>query len=612
MSIFSIEPVRRVRRTRFHLNHEVKTTARFGEFTPILCQEVLPGDTWKLQTEQFIRFAPTLAPVMHRINAYLHYFFVPNRLLMRDSWETFISPSGFKDEERAELPYIHFKDMNTLEDNEISAVSSFCTHLLGSRLLDHLGINFPEWTISDITTQACWNDDRLQLPLLPICAYWLIMDEYFMDENHNDIRRYKKCLLELCKIGECSLPDLIHKVPPIDYSVFEADFNGDYPATVLGFISMMLDLCKRCWEKDYFTSALPDTQRGEEVTLGGVQRLDNAFVKIQGANVAVDHISFPTAQDDPIYSPSAEGTPLALGTAKNADGKNLIGATAEQNAVTNEPGVISGEVTDDSWYQVTDTSGQTTEINPVTINELRRAVKLQEFLEKSMRGGYRLIEQIFAHFGVKSSNKLLDRPQFLGGTSNPVTVTEITGTAGTDITHLGEYSGHLQSFGGSRVHKFRSEEHGWLFCFLSVVPRTNYCQGLARQFQRHDRFDFAWPEFAHLGEQEVWQNELYNSGDTADEPHTTFGYQSRYAEYKYIPGQVSGDFKKEDGLAYWTLARRFTQAPTLSNKFLQVSPTEETNTDIFTIQDDSDYLYCQFYHKILAKRCLPKFGVPML
>ena len=599
MSIFSIEPRKKVRRSKFHLNNEVKTTARFGEFTPIMCEEVLPGDTWKIQTEQFIRFAPTLAPVMHRINATLHYFFVPNRLLMRDDWETFISPSGFKDEERTELPYLHFVKPADASVAENSAYQTLCEHVFTSRLLNHLGINF-------IGTESEWldtgfDDDRFALPLLPVCAYWLIMQDYFLDENQNDVRRIKKELLELCKIGECDFHDLYAKNVDIDFSVFESDFNGDYPATVVGFLCYILDLCKRCYEKDYFTSALPSTQRGDEVTIGGVERIDNAFVNTAGLSASVDKVS--------MSGDIVNGTTYAIGGLKN-NVDNNIKAISSSDPLLQDDVTFSGSV-EDTLLQVGDENGQPVEINPVTINELRRAVKLQEFLERSMRGGYRLIEQIFAHFGVVSSNKLLDRPQFLGGNINPVTVTEITGTAGTDITHLGEYSGHLQSFGGSRTVKFRSEEHGWIFCFLSVVPRTNYCQGLPRKFQRHDRFDFAWPEFAHLGEQEVWLNELYHSPspDVSDQ-HETFGYQSRYAEYKYIPSQVSGAFQND--LDYWTMARRFLNKPTLSNSFLQVNPTDETNTDIFTIQDDTDYLYCQFYHKILCKRCLPKFGVPML
>ena len=600
MSIFSIEPRRKVRRSKFHLNNEVKTTARFGEFTPILCEEVLPGDTWKIQTEQFIRFAPTLAPVMHRINATLHYFFVPNRLLMREDWESFISPSGFRDEERQELPYVHFVKPADAEDAENSAYQTLCEHVFASRLLNHLGFNFvgseSEWL------DTGFDDDRFALPLLPICAYWLIMQDYFLDENQNDVRRIKKELLELCRIGECDFHDLYAKNVDIDYSVFESDFNGDYPATVVGFLCYILDLCKRCYEKDYFTSALPSTQRGDEVTIGGVERIDNAFAAVGGL----------TTHSSQVEVGGNVNAVYGLGVDKRAgEEASQLQAIQSSDPLNVQSSSLRGTIDANQLAQVGDENGQPLEINPVTINELRRAVKLQEFLERSMRGGYRLIEQIFAHFGVVSSNKLLDRPQFLGGNINPVTVTEVTGTAGTDITHLGEYSGHLQSFGGSRTVKFRSEEHGWLFCFLSVVPRTNYCQGLPRKFQRHDRFDFAWPEFAHLGEQEVWINELYHSpSPSVDDQHETFGYQSRYAEYKYIPSQVSGDF--QSSLDYWTMARRFLNKPTLSNSFLQVSPTDETNTDIFTVQDDTDYLYCQFYHKILAQRCLPRFGVPML
>ena len=613
-NIFSIEPMRKVRRTKFHLNHEVKTTARFGELTPILCQEVLPGDTWKLQTEQLIRFAPTLAPTMHRVNAFLHYYFVPNRLLMKDAWEDFISPNGLADEERPELPYIIFDGVDSLSSEQKAGYVSLCSSVLNSRLLDHMGFQFAEdWSEPEGgVIPDCWEDGRLKLPLLPLCAYWLVMQDYYLDENQTDLRRIKKAIGEICKVGECSLSDLILKNPSIDYTIFENDFwaigTTQFEANIIGFIRLILTLCQRAYEKDYFTSALPTTQRGEEITIGASKitlpemKLDSGSTTIRSRVVtatdgsAVNHsgaLYYTPLQQEKMYVANENVTPPDPPIMTEAQ---MVGNPISDTDIVDENGDPVG--------------GTELGVTPVTINEFRRAVKLQEFLEKSMRGGYRLIEQIFAHFGVISSNKLLDRPQFLGGASNPVTISEITGTATTDISMLGQYSGHMQSFGGSRAVKFRSEEHGWLFCFLSVLPRTNYCQGIPRQFCRHDRFDFAWPEFAHLGEQEVYERELWFSGASDDTSMETFGYQSRYAEYKYIPSQISGDFKGD--LDHWTMARKFANKPTLSNQFIQCSPTDDNNTRIFTIQDDTDYLYCQFYHKILAKRCLPKFGVPML
>lgn len=246
MSIFNIEPSRRVKRSKFHMNHEVKTTARFGDITPIMVQEVLPGDTWKLQTEQFIRFAPTLAPVMHRVNSFLHYYFVPNRLLMKDNWEDFISPTGLPDEERPELPYLIFDGIGTLDDSGLNKYKSLATALCQSRLLDHFGFSMNGWGTPATPIEACWIDGRLKLPLLPIAAYWLIMQDYYLDENQYDVRRIKKELLEVCKIGECSVEDFINKTnTEIDWSLFESSGNGKYEADAIGFVRMMLDLCVR-------------------------------------------------------------------------------------------------------------------------------------------------------------------------------------------------------------------------------------------------------------------------------------------------------------------------------------------------------------------------------
>lgn len=583
MSIFNSVLVNKPRRSAFNLSHEVKTSAKFGVLTPVLCQEVLPSDKWKISTESFTRFAPTLAPLMQRINTFEHYYFVPNRILWR-GWERFISPSE-KDDERPITPSLIFDGFG--EDLPVSDYSDFKAALtVTSTVLDYLGINLR--VLAGKSNQDFFNSG-LEFSLLPIFAYNLIWLEYFADENQVAVREWRDRMLDFADLGQIKTSSLTEEQKE--------------------FIEWLITPKLRAWEKDYFTSALPNTQRGADITIGEANTL---HLK---ANVDGAFVDSSTAFVDPSSTPPGG---YGLGVL-HLDGQETATQIYGNDGTAMSPApeiTIRGEVITPS-VPVKDSETDADPVtNPVTINELRRAIKLQEFLEKSMRGGYRLIEQIKSHFGVTSSDARLDRPQFLGGDMQRVIVSELASTADTfnqetnSGSTLGEYSGRLTEVGNTKRRSFFSEEHGWIFCIFSCIPRTSYCQGLPRQFTRLDWLDYAWPEFAHLGEQEVKSKELYltTSNLTNDK---VFGYQSRYAEYKTIPSQIHGSFASN--LSYWTMARRFSALPELSREFIEVQPNDSSITDAFTVTNAAeDYLFLNLYHKITCVRPLPKFGVPML
>lgn len=579
MSIFSDVISYKPKRTAFNLSHEVKTTAKFGTLTPILCQEVLPSDRWKISTESFTRFAPTLAPIMQRINTFEHYYFVPNRIIWR-GWEKFISPNE-NDLERPVMPSLLLDDV----PQEMSSANAGLLKLTltsESTLLDYLGINTGNM-LTDSATE--FFQSKVKFTLLPLFAYNQIFLDWFADENQIDVRIFRDKMLDFADLGEIKVSEM----------------TDDQ----VEFFLWLIDPKQRAWEKDYFTSALPNTQRGEDVTLG--TGTIEAYTEVGNTEVTVDKVN--GTQTDPTGT-YAVGYNVTAQQSGDSELGSFNQGTGAQGNIT-----LSGK-TNQNLVQLQDADGNLPEVNPVTINELRRAVKLQEFLEKSMRGGYRLIEQIKSHFGVTSSDARLDRAQFLGGDMQKVIVSELSSTADTFDSSdssgrvLGQYSGHLTEVGNTKRRTFFSEEHGWIFCLFSCLPRTSYCQGLPRQYTRFDWLDFAWPEFAHLGEQEVKNKELFL--DTSDvQNEGTFGYQSRYAEYKYIPSQIHGSFRTN--LAYWTMSRRFSTPPALSRQFVEVQPNDGSITDAFTVVDaKNDYLFLNCYHKITCVRPLPRFGVPML
>lgn len=178
-------------------------------------------------------------------------------------------------------------------------------------------------------------------------------------------------------------------------------------------------------------------------------------------------------------------------------------------------------------------------------------------------------------------------------------------TDGVDTLPQGNMAGHGVSFGKTNGFKKTFEEHGFVIGMMSVLPRTSYQQGVPKYLSRFDKLDYYWPEFAHLGEQEILNKEIFYNGVGAD-PEATWGYQSRYAEYKYGCSMVHGDFK--DTLDFWHMGRIFSSLPSLSNEFVTADPTER----IFAVEDDVFHLYAQIFNKVDALRPMPYFGTPTI
>jgi hypothetical protein len=509
----------------FDLSHEKKLSLNMGDLVPIFMQETLPGDQFKVNIEHLIRFQPLLAPIMHRVNVYTHFFFVPNRLVWND-WEKFIT--GGSDGEQ--LPV--FPRLKT----ELTEQSS--VRFKKGTLADYLG--FPSSSLP-IT-----GNFKVDFSLLPFRAYQLIYNEYYRDQN---------------------------LTPPVEISKSSGIFDDS------STMESTLTLRKRAWEKDYFTSALPWAQRGEQlnIPIAGM-----APVLSNGIN--------------PTFVKSSDGTIPQPGDTKltNALSEGMFQDSAGNN------------------ISFGDESGLEADLNNVSassINELRQAFSIQKWLEKNARGGSRYVEQLLAHFGVHSSDARLQRPEYLGGGKTPVIISEVLqNSSSTENSPQGQMAGHGISVGNTNEFRKRFEEHGFVIGIMSIIPRTSYQNGLPRVFQKYDKFDYFFPDLAHLGEQEVRKSELFL--DTSkylndEENKGTFGYQPRYAEYRFVNDSVHGDMA--GNLDFWHMGRKFTSLPPLNTSFVQSDPTQR----IFAVEDPTEHkLIVQTYCNFQAIRPLPKFGTP--
>jgi hypothetical protein len=504
-NLFNSIKLTKPKKNSFDLSHDVKLTSKMGQLTPIMVQECVPGDQFKLSCESLIRFAPLVSPVMHRMDVTMHYFFVPNRILW-DNWEKFITnpSSGIA------APYILYSGGGWTNYE---------------KFMDYMGVPPKPTALASA-----------QISALPFAAYQAIYNEYYRDQN------------------------LVNEV---NYKLTDGSQSG---------IADLLTLRNRAWEHDYFTSCLPFAQKGAavDIPLGDVELIDAPY-------------------NDMLVRDKTDGS-LAVAGDLTTDAAGVL-----QAKLTAGPGANDDAILDPNGNYI---------VGSTTINELRRAFRLQEWLEKNARGGTRYIENILSHFGVKSSDKRLQRPEYITGVKSPVIISEVLNTTGIDgELPQGNMAGHGISVTSGNYGNYFCEEHGYIIGIMSVMPKTAYQQGIPKHYLKADPLDYFWPSFAHIGEQEVKNKEIF--AYTANDEET-FGYVPRYAEYKYNPSRIAGDFRNT--LDFWHLGRIFTNLPTLSQEFIECTPEDAER--IFAVQDETDYLYCHVFNKVSALRPMPKFGNP--
>ena len=539
---FSDAPAIYMRRTKFDRSHVYKTTFNSGKLIPVFVDEVLPGDTTRMSVNYFARLATPIKPIMDNIYLDWFFFFVPNRLVW-EHWQNFCFEQEDPD------------DSTDYVIPAIMANDNKNNTYVGS-LWDYFGLPInTSNTISGVSA-------------LPFRAVYLIWNEWFRDENLQ-----KSVKIQKGDTNEILDSSRVSDQPSWLFKSGTGIFPG-YPCPPRG---------KR---HDYFTSALPWTQKGPGVN---ISLTGNAPVYGDGQRFGLA----PNAAGNAVGYLNMTGNVGAI--LRNGDGSEW---ETSQAAFVTSDGRKSGLLADLS------------DVSAITINGLRTAFQMQKFYERLARGGSRYTEVLRSFFGVVSPDARLQRPEFLGSFTKMVNVNPIAQTSATDNTSP---QGNLSAYGvtASNFHGFTKSfvEHGYIIGFVCARADLTYQQGINKMWLRSTVYDFYWPTFAHLGEQAIELREIYAQGTKADT--TVFGYQERYAEYRYKPSQITGKFRSSvtgGNLDVWHLSQFFSNAPTLNEEFITENPPIKR---IIAVQDEPEFLLDVGF-RYTTVRPMPMFGTPGL
>lgn len=561
---FSAIPRAQIQRSVFNRSHDYKTTFDSGYLVPFYVDEVLPGDSFKLNCSIFCRLATPIVPFMDNLYLETFFFFVPNRLVWKH-WENFM---GQQDNPGDSTDY--------LIPQTVAANTGFA---VGS-VADYFGI---PTSVKGLSVSS-----------LPFRAYQLIYNEWFRDENLQD------------RVGAWG-PSAPHKDDPV----------GDWNDTD----STGLTLLRRNKYHDYFTSALPWPQKGDAVDVnfgvGGAIawntdtfNLSTPKTSYQNPNVSVR-----------IANPKKRAFIAPKLTFNYQDSSSLVLASAP---LSDSP--LTGHSGDAVFTSAVQSSASNPSITPtsidlpylefvgqqgagLTINDLRQAFQVQKLLERDARGGTRYTEILRSHFGVVSPDARLQRPEYLGGSSTRILMNSVAQTAATnDVTP----QANLSAYGlfGDSFHGFSKSfvEHGYIIGLVNVRADLSYQQGVNRMWSRKSRLDFYFPVLAHLGEQAILNKEIYAQGTAVDDQ--VFGYQERFAEYRYSPSVITGKMRSTDPqpLDIWHLAQKFDSLPTLSSQFIQDNPPVSR---VVATQTEPQFILDAWFD-LKCIRPMPVYSVPGL
>lgn len=554
-SHFAVNPTRLdMSRSRFDRSSSYKTTFNVGQIIPFYVDEVLPGDTFSIDTSKVVRMQTLLTPVMDDIFLDTYYFFVPNRLTW-SHWKQFMGENT----ESAWIPSVEY------EVPQLTAPEGGWN--IGT-IADYMGI---PTGVSGLSVNA-----------LPFRAYALIMNEWFRDENLSD---------------PLNIPVTDATVQGVNTGTFVTDVaKGGLPYTAAKY-------------HDYFTSALPAPQKGPDVTIPVASAVQYPVIPLD-KNVSFDSSGIGMRLGDvetsnPVIPSNGTYYPLNYGGGSGSG--SPLGKTGFYiGSLENNP--QGSALAPLNLWAVGDGT-----VQAATINQLRLAFQIQKLYERDARGGTRYIEILKSHFGVTSPDARLQRPEYLGGNRIPININQVVQSSSTDASGTPQGNTAAYSLTSDNHSDFTKSfvEHGFLIGVMVARYRHTYQQGLERFWSRKDRFDYYFPVFANIGEQAIKNKEIYAQGTEKDDE--VFGYQEAWADYRYRPNRVTGEMRSAapQSLDVWHLGDDYDTLPSLSDSWIRED--SKTVNRVLAVSDNvSAQLFCDIYVRNLCTRPMPLYSIPGL
>lgn len=554
MSIYSnVESGTKMYKSRFHksISYSKNYDCNFGQLIPVLEKFVMPGDVWRIGGNALIRFLPMTSPSMTANKFKVRYFFVPLRLLDKNT-EFIITGSQDGSYDKNET----VPTFPNMFDNADKTLYPNCYKVVKHSLLDYFGIPVGDY-------ESIKNDECLPAEYWKP-AYFRILWDYYLDENlsypHYHFKDFNKYY-----------EDVIQKVG--------GDINPGYA---------MLP-------KDYFTSALPWQLKGPTPVLDVTGTWNPQFQTEFFYTGSIPENSQLTVRG---YDTSSQTTVTPF---------NLTGF--QESASSEYKQSVQEAYNDEFNRQLNQAQSFPAGIG-FNGDELRTMMAQTRIFERLARTGSRYTEYLHANFGTAPVDGTLQRAQYLGGWSMPIVTTEVLQTAEDGSTPVGTMRGHGISNGGNRIGTFFAHEFGVIIGIAHVLPKIQYTQGISRELTYKRRFDFFNPSLQHLSEQEVRNGELFISFSDGKNDDT-LGFQAYANELRSSTDKVVGDMR--DGLKYWNQAIHFSNRPNLNQAFLNSSSySDNFNQTFVQVQNNPCNIIVDFYNDLDVYRPMVRYSTPGL
>ncbi len=563
-SHFSTLPDIDIQRSVFDRSSGHQTTFNAGELIPIYVDEVLPGDSVRMTTSKVVRMQTLLTPTFGNIYLDVYWYFVPMRLTWEHAKEFF-----GENNQSAWIPQVEY---------QIPSISSPEGGFASGTIADYMGL----------PVGVEWSNSSVQRPsALPFRGYALICDQWYRDQNVSD---------------------------PLNIPLGDSNQTGTNGSDYINDVANAGKPFKVAKYHDYFTSCLPTAQKGPAVGFNFTQDLTysgGTYSVRTGASLNSDVVA---GGNNPLSWTYLNGetpadrhqTSTLVPTIAPTENMTFVPTTGGSSYVANNRIVPANLIVSIPDQALSDSRAS------FTINELRLAFQVQKFYEKQARGGSRYIEVIRNHFGVTSPDARLQRTEYLGGNRIPIQIHEVTNNSQSQQDFLGDLGAMSVTSDIHEDFERSFTEHGYLIGVACVRYDHTYSQGLERFWTRRKFDQFYWPVFANLGEQPVYDSELYADAVTMSND-SVFGYQEAWADYRYKPDRVSGEMRPgiQNSLASWNLADYYTEKPTLSDSWIREDKSMVDRVLAVT-SANSNQFFADFWFDTIWTRAMPVYSVPGL